>query len=241
MLCSISSSTSSSFSSLKEYFTSIFLTITCLFLVKYSLLDSKNGRIFHFLLFSTLVSSYSVQFHWVKERPVPITNLRQSCVGKLLALQMLDIFQWGKLQWYRNWMNNWDHSKLCIWQRPWAFLKSCSHSSAVTQLLTFSWCMAAWNKNYPFQPPMQPRVAMQLSSNQWKVTASRELPPPHGQDPGSCQVGQGHTQWSNKKDYGSLTPWSLIHGTCYGEYVVTPKRHGEVLTPITSKFDLIWK
>ena len=63
--------------------------------------------------------------------------------------------------------------------------------------------------------------------------SNQDLCPPHGLGLGSCLQGQGHMQWSNKRER-VWAPWkiTLAIGLVMRRIISPQKRYAEVLTPL---------
>ena len=96
-----------------------------------------------------------------------------------------------------------------MWQRLLAVLKICFHSSK-PQILAASGSL----KGGPRSPDSQAdRSSHVTKSRPVESDNVQNLPLPDGLGFGRCQLGQGHTQWSDRKESGTSLVMQLI-GIC---------------------------
>ena len=94
-------------------------------------------------------------------------------------------------------------------QRLLAVLKICFHSSK-PQLLAASGSLKGGPRSAGTQAD---RSSHATKSRPVESDNVQNLPLPHGLGFGGCQLGQGHTQWSNRKESGTSLMMQLI-GIC---------------------------
>ena len=153
----------------------------------------------HFMAWATREVSHRTNTH--KKTPSCLANRRHNSTRKARVVKLLNkqfipllLFKVPKI--------------VHMLQRLLAVLRICSCSSVVNK----PWILAdTWQ---PERGPLSPASGADRCSHVTKARSvetnnNQDLPLPYNPGLGGCQLDQGHMQWSNKKESGSLTPWRI--------------------------------